>query len=649
MKEEINSCGSGCACCSGKIELHTHEHDHEESGGGFPPAVIGVSAALFATGWVLSASGVSEWITLGLFALVYLVSGWRVLLDALRKLFTRDLFNENLLMALATGGAWAIGQHAEAAAVMLFFHIGEYFQDLAVERSRRSIADLMDIRPDFANLLENGVERTVSPEEVEPGAHIIVRPGERVPLDGVVHSGMSQLDTAALTGESRPRSVIPGDPVLSGTINRTGLLEVEVTARSADSTVSRILAEVENAANRKSKSENFITRFARVYTPAVFGAALLLATLPPLAFGGEWPVWIYRALVFLVISCPCALVISVPLSFFAGIGGASRRGILFKGGCYVETLAAVRAVAFDKTGTLTRGKFEVREILPADGVEPERVLELAALAELHSNHPIALSLRHAWKGTPDASRIGEVEETPGRGVLARIDGEEIRVGSARLLEEAGIAVPVAVRTDGTAVCVAEGKRFLGRVEIADALKPDAKQAIEELRRCGISRLLLLTGDNRAAAEKAAAELGIGEIHAELLPVDKVACLEEAMKQLKPGEKLAFAGDGINDAPVLARADIGVAMGGLGSDAAVESADVVLMTDEPSRLPLAIRLARRTIGLVRGNIGLALGIKGAVLVAGALGFVSMWGAVFADVGVTLLAILNALRALAPLKE
>lgn len=645
MKEEIQSCGSGCACCGGKIELHPHEH----SGGRFPLAVIGVSAALFAAGWLLAATGTPELVTLALFALVYLLSGWRVLLDALRKLFTRELFNENLLMALATSGAWAIGQHAEAAAVMLFFHIGEYFQDLAVERSRRSIAELMDIRPDFANLLENGVERTVSPEEVEPGAHIVVRPGERVPLDGVVRSGMSQLDTAALTGESRPRPVIPGDPVLSGTINRTGLLEVEVTARSADSTVSRILAEVENAANRKSKSENFITRFARLYTPAVFGAALLLATLPPLAFGGGWPVWIYRALVFLVISCPCALVISVPLSFFAGIGGASRRGILFKGGCYVETLAAVRAVAFDKTGTLTRGKFEVREILPAKGVAPERVLELAALAELHSNHPIALSLRDAWKGTPDASRIGEVEETPGRGVRARIDGADIRVGNARLLEEAGIAVPSPARTDGTAVCVAEGGRFLGRVEIADALKPDAKQAVEELRRLGVTRLLLLTGDNRAAAEKAAAELGIGEVRAELLPIDKVACLEEAMKQLKPGEKLAFVGDGINDAPVLARADIGVAMGGLGSDAAVESADVVLMTDEPSRLPLAIRLARRTIGLVRGNIGLALGIKGAVLAAGALGFVSMWGAVFADVGVTLLAILNALRALAPLKE
>lgn len=645
MKEETESCCSGCACRGGKIELHPHEH----SGGRFPLAVIGVSAALFAAGWILDAAGAPERVTLALFALVYLLSGWRVLVDALRKLFTRELFNENLLMALATTGAWAIGQHAEAAAVMLFFHIGESFQDLAVERSRRSIAELMDIRPDFANLLENGVERTVSPEEVEPGAHIIVRPGERVPLDGVVRSGMSQLDTAALTGESRPRSVIPGDPVLSGTINRTGLLEVEVTARSADSTVSRILAEVENAANRKSKSENFITRFARFYTPAVFGAALLLATLPPLAFGGEWPVWIYRALVFLVISCPCALVISVPLSFFAGIGGASRRGILFKGGCYVETLAAVRMVAFDKTGTLTRGKFEVREILPANGVAPERVLELAALAELHSNHPIALSLRDAWKGAPDASRIEEVEETPGRGVRARIDGADVRVGNARLLEEAGIAVPAPARTDGTAVCVAEGGRFLGRVEIADALKPDAKQAVEGLRRLGITRLLLLTGDNRAAAEKAAAELGIEEVHAELLPVDKVARLEEAMKQLKPGEKLAFVGDGINDAPVLARADIGVAMGGLGSDAAVESADVVLMTDEPSRLPPAVRLARRTIGLVRGNIGLALGIKGAVLAAGALGFVSMWGAVFADVGVTLLAILNALRALAPLKE
>ncbi len=622
-------------------------HSHEHAAGRFPLAVIGGSTVLFAAGWILMGIDAPAWLVIAVFASVYLLSGWRVVLDALRNLFTRDIFNENLLMTLATAGAWALGEYAEAAAVMLFFHIGEYFQDLAVERSRRSISDLMDIRPDFATLLENDAERTVTPEEVEPGNRIRVKPGERVPLDGTIRSGNSQLDTAALTGESKPRSVVPGDTVLSGSINLNGVLEIEVLTRSEDSTVSRILAEVENAAGRKSKSENFITRFARYYTPAVFGAAFLLAVVPPLALGAAWSDWVYRALVFLVISCPCALVISVPLSFFAGIGGASRRGILFKGGCYLETLASVRAIAFDKTGTLTKGRFEVREVFPAAGVAPERILELAAHAELHSSHPIAVSLRNAWQGTPDPVRVGEVIEVAGRGVCTIIDGAAVRVGSTRLLEEAGIDVPPA-QNSGTVVCVAENDLFLGRVEIADILKPDAKAALEELRRIGIQRQILLTGDSRAVADEVAVELGIAEVHAELLPTDKVEALETVLAQLKPGEKLAFAGDGINDAPVLARADIGIAMGALGSDAAVESADVVLMTDELSRIPLAIRLARRTLAIVHGNIAIALGIKGLVLLAGALGFVSMWGAVFADVGVTLLAILNALRALRPLR-
>lgn len=622
-------------------EEHAHNHAHEP--GKLPLAVIGVSAAAFAAGWILSAHGAPKAVTVAAFAFVYLLSGWRVLLTAFRHLFTRDIFDENLLMALATAGAWAVGEYAEAAAVMLFFHIGEYFQALAVERSRRSIAELMDIRPDFANLLKEGVVSVVAPDAVNPGDRIVVKPGERVPLDGVVRSGASQLDTAALTGESQPRPVEAGDAVLSGTINLSGVLEVEVTSRSEDSTVSRILAEVENAANRKSKSENFITRFARIYTPAVFAAALLLAAVPPLAAGAEWSTWIYRALVFLVISCPCALVISVPLSFFAGIGGASRRGILFKGGNYLETLAGVKAVAFDKTGTLTQGRFEVRGVLPAPGVDPERVLELAAHAELNSSHPIALSLRKAWKGAVEPERLGSVEEIAGHGVRIVIDGAEVRVGNRGLLELAGIEVPQ-VEAEGTVVHVAENGRCLGSVVIADALKPDAGAAVRELRECGVERLILLTGDNRKTAESVARQLGIDEVHAELLPTGKVACLEEVMSHLKPGEKLAFVGDGINDAPVLARADVGVAMGGLGSDAAVESADVVLMTDEPSRLAPAIRISRRTLGIVRGNIMLALGIKGVVLLAGALGFVSMWGAVFADVGVTLLAILNALRAL-----
>ena len=605
-------------------EEHAHAHDHAHPSGILPLIVIGISAAAFAAGWICSAYDLPKPVSTGLFVAVYLLSGWRVLLTAFRHLFTRDLFDENLLMTLATFGAWAVGESAEAAAVMLFFHIGEYFQALAVERSRRSIAELMDIRPDFANLLKDGTVNVVAPEAVEPGDRILVRPGERVPLDGVVRSGSSQLDTAALTGESKPRRINAGDAVLSGTINLSGVLEIEVTARSADSTVSRILAEVENAANRKSKSENFITRFARIYTPAVFGAAILLAVLPPLLAGAAWGVWIYRALVLLVISCPCALVISVPLSFFAGIGGASRRGILFKGGNYLETLAGIKAIAFDKTGTLTQGRFEVREVFPAAGADPDRLLELAAHAELSSSHPIALSLR------------------------ATVDGSEIRAGSRLLLEEAGIAVPE-IRAEGTLIYLAEGTRYLGCVAIADALKPDAVSAMKELRRCGVDRLILLTGDNRETAERVARQLGIDEVRAELLPTGKVACLEEIMKHLKPDEKLAFVGDGINDAPVLSRADVGIAMGGLGSDAAVESADVVLMTDEPSRIAPAIRIARRTLGIVRGNIALALGIKGAVLLAGAFGFVSMWGAVFADVGVTLLAILNALRALGGVKS
>ncbi|MBS5529939.1 cadmium-translocating P-type ATPase [bacterium] len=624
-------------------EEHAHAHDHAHPSGILPLIVIGISAAAFAAGWICSAYDLPKPVSTGLFVAVYLLSGWRVLLTAFRHLFTRDLFDENLLMTLATFGAWAVGESAEAAAVMLFFHIGEYFQALAVERSRRSIAELMDIRPDFANLLKDGTVSVVAPEAVEPGDRILVRPGERVPLDGVVRSGSSQLDTAALTGESKPRRINAGDAVLSGTINLSGVLEIEVTARSADSTVSRILAEVENAANRKSKSENFITRFARIYTPAVFGAAILLAVLPPLLAGAAWGVWIYRALVFLVISCPCALVISVPLSFFAGIGGASRRGILFKGGNYLETLAGVKAIAFDKTGTLTQGRFEVREVFPAAGADPDRLLELAAHAELSSSHPIALSLRKAWPGTVDPGRVGAAEEIAGRGIRATVDGSEIRAGSRLLLEEAGIAVPE-IRAEGTLIYLAEGTRYLGCVAIADALKPDAVSAMKELRRCGVDRLILLTGDNRETAERVARQLGIDEVRAELLPTGKVACLEEIMKHLKPDEKLAFVGDGINDAPVLSRADVGIAMGGLGSDAAVESADVVLMTDEPSRIAPAIRIARRTLGIVRGNIALALGIKGAVLLAGAFGFVSMWGAVFADVGVTLLAILNALRAL-----
>lgn len=608
-----------------------------------PVIVIGASAALFAAGWIASACGLPKTVQIGLFSAVSLLSGWRVVWKAFRQFFTRFCFDENLLMTLAVFGAWAIGEFAEAAAVMLFFHIGESLQALAIDRSRRSIAELMDIRPDFANLLRDGALRVVAPEAVLPGDRILVRPGERVPLDGVVRSGSSSLDTAALTGESKLRRIHAGERILSGSVNLTGVLEIEVTARCADSTVSRILAEVENAAARKSRRERNITRFARIYTPAVFCSALLLSVLPPLFTGAAWNVWIFRALVFLVASCPCALMVSLPLSFFAGIGGASRRGILFKGGNSLEALAGVKTIAFDKTGTLTQGRFEVRKLFPASGCTPERLLELAAHAELHSSHPIALSLCKAWTGSVDPGRLEEVEEITGRGIHAMVDGSEIRLGSRLFLEEAGIAVPK-IRAEGTLVYFAEGGRYLGCAAISDALKPDAVFCMKALRQCGVSQLILLTGDNRESAERLAGELGFDEVCAELLPTGKIDALEEKKSRLKPGETLAFVGDGINDAPALARADVGIAMGALGSDSAIESADLVLMTDEPSRIATAIRIAQRTLGIVRGNLVLALGIKASVLLAGAFGFVSMWGAVFADVGVTLLAVLNALRAL-----
>ncbi len=580
----------------------------------------------------------------------YLIAGWDVLSKAVRNIRNGQVFDENFLMSIATIGAFATGQYAEAVFVMVFYQTGEWFQDYAVGRSRQSIAELMDIRPDTANVEQpDGSLEEMDPEDVEAGSVIVVRPGERVPLDGTVLAGESSLDTAALTGEALPRDVGPGDPVISGCVNGSGLLRVRVSRPGGESTVARILELVENAGEKKASSEQFITRFARYYTPCVVAAAALLALIPPI-MTGNWGEWFHRALIFLVVSCPCALVISVPLSFFGGIGGASRCGILVKGGVCLEALAKAGTVAFDKTGTLTRGQFTVTDVEAVTGFSPEAVLEIAALAEAYSSHPIAQSVRNAYearglvvrlsgrKGL--AARIKDVEETAGFGVRAMLDGREICVGSRRLLERCGVSVPPG-EPEGAAVYVAANRTYLGRVLLKDLPKPDAKAAIEDLRRSGVAHIVLLTGDGKSSAAETAADLGIHEYYAELLPEDKAA-MAEKLSQDAGG--LCFVGDGINDAPVLARADVGVAMGALGSDAAIEAADVVLMDDRPSKLATAVRIARKTMGIVRQNVAFSLAVKAGVLILGAAGLASMWLAVFADVGVAFLAILNAMRCL-----
>ncbi|MBR5471037.1 MAG: cadmium-translocating P-type ATPase [Oscillibacter sp.] len=568
---------------------------------------------------------------------VYLIIGWDVLYKALRNIRRGQVFDENFLMAIATVGAFATAEYAEAVFVMLFYQTGELFQDYAVGKSRASIAALMDIRPDTANLeRENGETEEVDPEDVAVGTVIVVKPGERVPLDGVVLEGCSSLDTAALTGEALPRDVAPGDACISGCVNLTGVLRVRVTRACEESTVSKILEMVETAGEKKSVSEAFITRFARYYTPCVVLTAAALAVIPPLFVGG-WGDWFHRALVFLVVSCPCALVISVPLSFFGGIGGASRCGILIKGGNYLEALAKVETVAFDKTGTLTQGRFTVTEVLPAAPFSAESLLETAALAERYSDHPIAVSLRDAFGKTLESSRVTQVEELAGRGVQATVDGRTVCVGSHRLVEAMDIPA-----SSGTTVYVTVDGAYAGQIELSDQLKPDAAAAIAALKAAGVKRTVLLTGDTAAAAADAAQALGVDESRAELLPHQKVEAVEQLLA--RGGGTLVFVGDGINDAPVLTRADVGIAMGALGSDAAIEAADVVLMDDRPSKLATAIRISRRTLRIVRQNIVLALGVKGLVLVLGALGYASMWLAVFADVGVAFLAILNAMRCL-----
>lgn len=577
-------------------------------------------------------------IMLFLYIVPYLVVGWDVVFSAVRNIIHGQLFDEQFLMALATIGAFGSGEYREAVAVMLFYQIGELFQGIAVGKSRKSIASLMDIRPDSAVVIRDGAEIKVSPEEVQKGETIIVRPGEKIPLDGTVLTGSTTVNTAALTGESLPRDIEAGGKVISGSVNLTGVITVKTESLYAESTVAKILDLVENSSAKKAKTENFITRFAKYYTPCVVAAALALAFIPPLIVGnfGEW---IQRALIFLVVSCPCALVISVPLSFFGGIGGASRKGILVKGSNYMEVLSKVGTVVFDKTRTLTKGSFTVTAIHP-EKLSEDELLDVAAAAESYSNHPIAESIIAAHKGHIDQSRIGEVKEHAGMGIEAVIDGRDIFAGNGKLMDMAG-ARWHNCHIDGTVIHISEGSCYLGHIVISDEIKPDSKEALKELKKLGVAKTVMLTGDRKEIAESVGKTLGLDEVHAELLPDGKVKAVESLIKE---GRTLAFVGDGINDAPVLARADLGVAMGAMGSDAAIEAADLVLMDDKPSKLPDAIKIARKTMRIIWQNIVFSLIVKAAVLILAALGFANMWLAIFADVGVTVLAILNAMRAM-----
>ena len=601
------------------------------------------SAVLFAVALLLPTEG---WLRLFTFLIPYAVIAWDVLWRAVRNIAHGQVFDENFLMSLATVGALATGEYPEAVFVMLFYQVGELFQSYAVDQSRKSITSLMDIRPDYANIEVDGQLRQVDPEDVAVGDTIVIKAGERIPLDGVVLEGTSNVDTAALTGESLPREAQPGDDVISGCVNLSGLLRVRVTKAFEESTVAKILDLVENSSSTKAKAENFITKFARYYTPAVVLAAVALALLPPLFTSIQWVDSIQRALNFLVVSCPCALVISVPLSFFGGIGGASKNGILVKGGNYLEVLAKTELVVFDKTGTLTRGVFNVTAIHP-DHCGEAQLLELAALAESYSDHPISRSLKEAYGKELDASRVSNVEELSGRGVRATVDGRQICAGNDKLMEDIGVSWHPCHRV-GTTVHVASDGVYLGHIVISDEVKPDAKEAITALKACGVRRTVMLTGDAKAVGESVAQELGLDEVHTQLLPADKVTRVEALLGEVSPKGALAFVGDGINDAPVLSRADIGIAMGGLGSDAAIEAADIVLMDDKPSKLADAIRIARRTLAIVRQNIVFALAVKFLVLALSAAGAANMWEAVFADVGVSVIAILNAMRALKTVK-
>ena len=597
---------------------------------------------------VFSQLPVEGYVRFLLFMIPYLVIGYDILKKAVKGILNRQVFDENFLMAVATVGAIVLGNYTEGVAVMLFYQIGELFQSYAVGKSRRNISELMDIRPDYANIERDGKLEKVDPDEVEIGSVIVVQPGEKIPIDGVVTEGKTTLNTSALTGESLPREAAPGDEVISGCINMTGVLKIRTTKEFGESTVSKILDLVENSSSKKSRSEHFISKFARYYTPAVCYGALALAVLPPLVrmfamgLAPEWGNWIYRALTFLVISCPCALVISIPLSFFAGIGGASREGILVKGSNYLETLAQTRYVVFDKTGTMTQGVFEVSGVHHNE-MEEARLLEYAALAESASSHPISKSLQKAYGKAIDRSRVTDIEEISGNGVTAKVDGIPVAAGNAKLMERLGIPYKECHHV-GTVVHMAVNGAYAGHILISDLLKPNAKEAITSLKHAGIEKTVMLTGDSKKVADQVAKELGIGEVYSELLPADKVSKVEELLKEKNAKAKLVFVGDGINDAPVLSRADIGIAMGALGSDAAIEAADVVLMDDDPIKISKAIRIARKCMRIVYENIYFAIGIKVLCLILGALGIANMWLAIFADVGVMVLAVLNAIRVL-----
>lgn len=598
---------------------------------------------------VLSLLPVDGWLKFVLFMIPYLVIGHDILLKAWKGILNRQVFDENFLMAVATIGAILLGDYKEGVAVMLFYQIGELFQSYAVGKSRRNISELMDIRPDYANIeKEDGTLEQVDPDEVGIGSVIVVQPGEKVPIDGVIEEGRTSLNTSALTGESLPREAGVGDEVISGCINMSGVLKIRTTKEFGESTVSKILDMVENASSKKSRSENFISKFAKYYTPAVCYGALALAILPPLVrllFLGmtpEWGDWVMRALTFLVISCPCALVISIPLSFFAGIGGASNAGVLVKGSNYLETLSETKYVVFDKTGTMTQGVFEVSGVHHSS-MDTEKLLEYAALAECHSSHPISKSLKKAYGKPLDPGRVTDVEEISGNGVTAKVDGVRVAAGNSKLMEKLGVDC-MECHSVGTVVHMAVDGKYAGHILISDQIKPHAKEAIAALKKCGVKKTIMLTGDRREAARQVAEELGIDEVHSELLPGDKVAQVEKLLDEKGEKERLAFVGDGINDAPVLSRADIGIAMGALGSDAAIEAADIVLMDDDPLKISKAIRISRKCLRIVYENIYFAIGVKVICLILGALGIANMWAAIFADVGVMIIAVLNAIRAL-----
>lgn len=583
-----------------------------------------------------------SWALFVIYLIPYLVIGYDIIFKAARNIKNGQIFDENFLMMIATFGAFGVKEYSEAVAVMLFYQVGELFQSYAVGKSRQSISEMMDICPEYANIEVDGVLTQVDPDEVEIGNFIVVKPGERIPLDGVVIEGESLVDTAALTGESVPRKAAAGDEVISGCVNGSGTLKVEVTKEFEDSTVAKILELVENASSKKANVENFITKFAKYYTPVVTIGAVILAVLPPLILGGGWGEWVQRACIFLVISCPCALVISVPMGFFGGIGAASRLGVLVKGSNYLEAVSEMTTIVFDKTGTLTKGEFKVTEILP-QGCSEEELLELAALGEGYSNHPIAGSIKEAYGKTADMNRVSDAEEIAGHGIRVLIDGKEILIGNGKLMRQQHIDY-VSCKSSGTVVYVASEGVFAGAIVISDTVKDGAEEAIKRMKQAGVKKCVMLTGDRKEAAESVAAQLGIDEVYAELLPGDKVVKVEKLLENQRDKEKLAFAGDGINDAPVLTRADIGIAMGSMGSDAAIEAADVVLMDDDVRKIASTVHISRKTLRIVKQNIVFALGVKALVLALGAAGMANMWEAVFADVGVSVIAILNAMRAL-----